>query len=187
MTFDLAKTIEEDTTEIPEASLERAVQMGELMDAADAEVTRLTEELKTAKTRYNDIALESLPQLLKELGLESIKLKSGVKIEVIGGLSCSITKAKHETAMKWLTDNDFGGIIKTQVIVAFPREEQEDAEEFAARAAEEHDGVTYKAAVHPATLKSFVKEQLEAGTKLPLELFSVYEYDVAKLTRPRSK
>lgn len=186
MNFNLAQAIEADTPkEASKDSLKRAVQMGELMEARDTEVQRLTDELKTAKTAYNDIALESLPQLLKELELTAIKLTNGVLIEVKGGLSCSITKAKYDLALKWLIENDFGGIIKTIVAVAFPSSQQKEATEFATETMKEHDGVVYKANVHAATLKSFVKEQLEAGTKFPLDLFSVYEYDIATLTRPR--
>ncbi len=184
MTFNIAQAIENDEETTPKGSLERAIQMGDLMDKADIEVQRITEELKVATTYYHSIAMEALPELLKELKLKSFELSNGVLIEVISGLSCSITKTKLDAALKWLIDNDFGGIIKTSVTVVFPTDEQEDAERFAAEASIEHDGVVYKAVVHAATLKSFVKEQLAAGTKLPLELFSVHEYDIAKLKRP---
>lgn len=187
MTFDPARAMEEDTpTEPPKDAIKRAVEMGHVMEAAEAEVTRLTDELKAAKNFYNDIAMDKLPSLLKELGLEGITLDTGEKIDIKGDVAASITKAKHEAAMQWLIDNQFGGIIKTLVTVSFPSEEQEDAAEFAQEVMAEHDGVVFKAAVHPATLKSFVKERLAAGDSLPLDLFSVHEYSIAKLTRPRS-
>lgn len=182
MTFDLAEAIEGDVKE-PEGSLERAIALGELMDAAAQEVSRLERELKDAKQHYNSIAMDRLPDLLSELGLASITLKNGATIQVVSDVSCSITKAKHDAAMKWLVDHDFGGIITTNVTVAFPVSEQEDAAQFAADVAKEHDGVIYKAAVHPSTLKSFVKEQLANGAELPLDLFSVHQYNIAKLTQ----
>jgi len=187
MTFNLAQTIQNDSpTKTPVGALERAIEMGNLMAAADQEVQRLADELNDARKRYNSIAMDRLPQLLGELGLASIELANGAKIEVKGDVAASITAAHHELAMKWLVDNNFGGIIKTNVTVSFPADEQEDAAEFAARVSQEHDGVTYKAAVHPQTLKSFVKEQLAAGNPFPLDLFSVHEYSIAKLTQPRS-
>lgn len=186
MAFNLEDAIAQDTTAPPpKDALKRAILMGELMVQADKEVNRLNDELKIAKARYNKIAMDTLPTLLKELKLAFIGLENGVMIEVKGDLSTSITKVNHDLAMAWLIDNKFGGIIKTNVTVAFSAEEQEAAAEFAEATMLEHDGVIYKAAVHPATLKSFVKEQLAAGTALPLDLFSVHEYSIAKLTQPR--
>lgn len=181
-TFNLTEAVENEEASTP--SLERAVKMGELMATADKEVKRLTDELKEAKKKYNAIAMDSLPELLKEIGVNSVELSDGTKIEVRSDLSASITKAKHDIAMKWLIDNDYGGIIKTNVTVAFGAEpaEQEQAAELTGALLQTYDGVSYKAAVHPATLKSFVKERLAAGEELPLDLFSVHQYSIATLT-----
>ena len=186
MTFDVSKAIENDKeTETPKGSLERAIAMGNLLAEADKEVTRLTDELKEAKKTFNGIAMDKLPALLKELKLSSIELETGEKIEVKGDLNASITKANHELAMKWLIDNHFSGIIKSNVTIEFNAEDHETAAKLTSELQEEHDGVIFKAAVHPATLKSFVKEQLAAGTALPLDLFSVHEYSIAKLTQSK--
>jgi len=184
--FNLSNAVEEEECELaPEGSLERAIQMGKLMSAADEKVTRLTEELKAAKARFNGIAMDTLPTLLKELGLESIKLETGETIEVKGDLSASITAANNFAAMKWLVDNSYGGIIKTLVTTTFAANEHDLAVEFAAMVGEDHEGVVFKETVHPMTLKSFIKEQLASGGAIPLELFSVHEYSVAKLTQPK--
>ena len=185
MGFNLAQAIEDDQPVTPVDNLTRAIQMGELMVQADSEVTRLTDELKAAKEHFNSIAMVDLPALLQELGLSSIELDTGAKIAVRSDLSAAITAAKHDLAMKWLIDNGFGGLIKTNVTVAFSAEEQEAAAEFAEAVMSDYDNVDYKAAVHPGTLKAFVKEQLAAGFPLPLDLFSVHEFSIAKLTQAK--
>ena len=48
----------------------------------------------------------------------------------------------------------------------------------------QHEGVKYdrKQAVHPSTLKSFVKQSLENGEDIPEDVFGVYRQTVAKLS-----
>jgi hypothetical protein len=36
--------------------------------------------------------------------------------------------------------------------------------------------------VHPSTLKSFVKEQMEAGRAIPFDLFAIHPFNRVKIT-----
>ena len=44
-----------------------------------------------------------------------------------------------------------------------------------------------KEAVHPATLKSFVKERMAAGASPPADMFGIFPYDKAKVKPPKAK
>lgn len=168
--------------------LERAIKLGERMRDAGAEVDRIAVLLDTATKAYNKIAMDELPTLLRELKLKEITLADGSKIAVKKEYNAAITDERRDEALKWLTENKFGGMIKAAVTIEFPSGKEKAAGVFARKMQKEFDEVTLKAGVHAATLKAFVKEQLEAGAKkFPLKLFGVHEYFVAKLTQPKGK
>ena len=158
------------------ASLERIVALARLLRQHQATVETLTEELTDAKEALRKVEQEDLPELMRELGLELMRLEDGSTVEVVNEVQCAITEANRERAHAWLTDNGFDGLIKTEVSVSYGRGERPKAIVLAASI-----GGTLKESVHPATLKSFVKEQMEAGTKVPFDLFSVFPYAKAKL------
>lgn len=165
------------------SDLDRIRKLAELMVKKRDKVDALKDELKTAQEEYRAIEQEDLPELMSEVGLSEIKLDSGETITIKEEVSCSITSAKKNLAIKWLIDHGFGGLVKTEVKVAFERGDRDNAVACATQLGETHEGVQVDEAVHPATLKSFVKEQLAEGTAIPFDLFSIHPYNVAKLSK----
>lgn len=162
------------------ASLERIVALAKILRQRQDEVADLTTELADAKEALRKVEQEDLPELMRELGLELMRLEDGSVVEVTDEVNCAITEANREKAHAWLTENGFDGLIKTEVSVSYGRGERAQAIVLAASI-----GGTMKEAVHPATLKSFVKEQMAAGVKVPFDLFSVFPYAKAKLKKAR--
>lgn len=159
------------------SDLQRAVQLAELLLKLRDNVARLETELETAKKDMRRVEQEDLPDLMQELGLETFKLKSGETIEVKPEVDCGISEERRAKAHDWLTTNGFGGLIKTEVVAKFGRDERE-----AAVACAEQIGGEMIERVHPSTLKSFVKEQMAAGKPLPFDLFGVHPYNKVKIT-----
>jgi hypothetical protein len=159
------------------SDLQRAVQLAELLLKLRENVTRLETELEAAKKDVRRVEQEDLPDLMQELGLETFKLKSGEIIEVKPEVDCGISEERRAKAHDWLTVNGFGGLIKTEVVAKFGRDERE-----AAVACAEQIGGEMIERVHPSTLKSFVKEQMAAGKPLPFDLFGVHPYNKVKIT-----
>lgn len=143
--------------------------------------------LKELKEQIRSLEEDKLPSMMKELQMNEIKLLNGWTIKLDEKVTASITEDKRPMAMNWLVSNDFGGIIKTEVNITFDRGRVDDAR----KAADELSGrfpeneVRAKETVHPATLLSFVKEQLGKGTALPLDIFSVHVID--KVTVKKAK
>lgn len=162
--------------------LQRALKLADILLQLRAKVEDLETQLTAAKADVRRIEQEDLPDLMQELGLETFKLKTGEVIEVKQDVDCSITEARRHDAHQWLIANGFGGLIKTEVVVAFGRGEHDAAEEFAGKLAEEGKDPNLVERVHPMTLKSFVKEQMAAGTALPFELFGVHPFNKVKIT-----
>lgn len=157
--------------------LQRAVQLAELLIKLRTKVEDLETQLTTAKADVRRVEQEDLPDLMQELGLETFKLKSGETIEVKPEVDCGISEERRAKAHDWLTINGFGGLIKTEVIAKFGRDERD-----AAIACAEQIGGEMVERVHPSTLKSFVKEQMAAGKPVPFDLFGVHPYSKVKIT-----
>lgn len=159
------------------SDIQRAVQLAELLQQTRKEVERMEDELAVKKADLRRLEQEDLPELMTELELASFKLKDGSSVEVMPDVDCGISEERRRAAHDWLIQHNFGGLIKTEVKVAFGRGELEAAKECADKI-----GGEMKEVVHPATLKSFIKEQLAAGAAIPFDLFGVRPFNKVKIT-----
>jgi len=159
------------------SDLQRVVQLAELLLKLRANVSRLEDELKAAKEDVRRVEQEDLPDLMQELGLQTFKLATGEVVDVKQDVECGISEERRARAHAWLTENGFGGLIKTEVVAKFGRDERD-----AAVACAEQIGGEMIERVHPATLKSFVKEQMAAGRAIPFDLFAIHPFNRVKIT-----
>ena len=159
------------------SQIQRAVQLAELLKKTREEVERMEGDLAAKKADLRRLEQEDLPELMAELELQSFKLSDGSSVEIQKDVECGISEERRPAAHACLVQNNFGGLIKTEVKVAFGRGQLE-----AAKACAEQIGGEMKEAVHPATLKSFIKEQLAAGKAVPFELFGVRPFNKVKIT-----
>jgi hypothetical protein len=171
-------------------ALERISRMARVLVQQADLVTAAEVALAAAKEAYRRTETEDLPQLMKELELTEIKLTDGSKVSIVEDVQCSLSEERRAAGLAWLEANGFGGLVKTEVAVAFGRGEADQAREVAQQLASitDHE-VTLGRTVHAGTLKSFVKEQM-ALAALPAaaqELFAVYPFARAKLTAPKAK
>lgn len=161
------------------SDLDRLTQLADLMLQRAGRVAGLEEELKEAKGEHREIEREMLPELMAELGLSEFTLSSGKTIKVEADVTCSITEKNRNLALRWLRDNDFESLIKTEVKVVMPRGEYESAMKLAEELSQNYDGVEAKESVHASTLKSFIKEQMAEGRTPPIDLFSIFAFNKA--------
>ncbi len=157
-----------------------------LLDAQDV-VVDLTAELADAVEVARHIEQEALPELMKEFGLTEITLESGAKVSILADVQCSISEDRRGVAHAWLRKNGFEGLIKSALNVAFDRSELENAEEAAFMLSIlTGQEIVLKETIHPQTLKSFVKERMEAGKPPPSEPFGLHPFNRAKVTLPKA-
>lgn len=167
--------------------LGRILAMAEQLVMAQDAVQRLNEALEVATETVRRLEQEDLPELMREVGLTSFSLIDGSKVELVEDLACRITEDNASRAIAWLDRNGFGGLIKTQMQVTFNREDRAAALKLADQVlasakkenVEVNPVITEK--VHPATLKSFIKEELGKGTAVPYDLFSIHPYSKVKI------
>lgn len=158
------------------SELKRVIELSSLLVQQRKYVEDLESRYETAKADLRRIETEDLPELMREIGMKSVTLDDGSVVEVVEEVDCSITQEKRAAAHDWLLANGFGGLIKTEVVVAFGKGEHEAA----MKCAEQVGGVAQER-VHPSTLKSFVKEQMTKGAAIPFDLFGIHPYNKAKL------
>ena len=168
--------------------LNRAIEMADLLQRQKARMDQLKDDLEDAKKDYVRTAQTDLPELFRELGITELALapapgeKKGKKIVVTPEVATSIKKDNQPEAFAWLRKNGFGGLIKTVVTIGFDPDEIDTADQVAEEMLKRYDTdhVGMSETIHAATLKSFVKEQMEEGNNLP-DCITVFPYDLAKV------
>jgi len=143
----------------------------------EAEIAALGKKLEAQNKLLIKVAEEDLPAAMLAAGVSEIKLEDGTEINIKADIYPSIPAKQRLAAFTWLRANNYGSLIKNNVTVQFGKGEDEKAVDLLSRLTEQGYNPTQKEAVHPGTLKSFVKEQMaDPDTPdLPEELFTVFE------------
>lgn len=150
--------------------------------SAQREVAEIEQSLTVAKNKLRDIAENRIPTATD--GMEGeFKIDDRTTLSVKEEIRASIAGDKRDPAIQWLDKNEYGHIVKRQVIVEFPR--GSNVEEFLKKLdgliSGQPASVKTNFTVHPATLVSWVKEQLKEGVDLPSETFGIFRQRVAKV------
>jgi hypothetical protein len=168
-------------------TLQRFVAMANEAKQIENDINELTIQVKDKGDRLQKILRDLIPSAMKELGLQTFSLTDGTKIEIKQVTHASISQDNKTDAFAWLEEHEFDGIIKTEVNANFGKGEMDEAK----RAVDALTAAGFEASlernVHPSTLRSFIIEQLEAGTDIPLKTFGVFQFDEAKINRPKPK
>lgn len=172
--------------EAPAATLESLVNLASTVIDLDKQIVEAQIALGELEDKRKKIARTQIPDIMDELGMQSFKLADGSTLDVKTSINASISEDNKPAAFAWLTEHEKDGIIKTKVTSEFGKGEIEAAREAVKALTEAGFGAMLDQSVHPMTLKSFVKEQLEEGVNIPLEVFGVFEFKEAKITPPKA-
>ena len=176
---------EEDQTEVLDKTdhIDKLATKIKEMQAIQKDIEQNEEYLKQRKQDLEQISGEAIPTMLTEMGLSYLKLTDGSSVEVKTNYSATITQANKEAAFNWLRENGLGDIIKNELIVSFGRNEDNKAAEYAELAKGQGYQPTQKLKVEPMTLKALVRERIEAGKDMPMDIFNVFVGNRTKITR----
>ena len=141
------------------------------------------EELKELKRKVELVSGEVIPTMMQEMNISTLKLADGTSVEVKPVYGASIPIAKKEEAFKWLRDNGLGDLIKNEVTVAFGRNEDDKATQYASLEQGQGYQPVQKFKVEPMTLKALVRERVESGQDMPSDLFNLFAGNRTKITR----
>lgn len=164
-----------------EGELSRLSTLAEEQAKAESEVARLEAELAQARETLKDYAERQVPELMDSIGIEEFKTSTGLKIQVAETIRASISATNAPRAFAWLRGSGHAALIKREVKLTFGRGEDEKAEDTIRDLESKGLNPEDKSSVHPSTLSAFVKESLNAGTEIPLDLLGVHRQRVAKI------
>lgn len=140
----------------------------------EKEIEEIESVLKERQDQYRKLLEESIPNMLAELGMKDFTMSDGSKITVKPFYSATIKEENRAQAYEWLRENGYDDIIKNTVSVRFGRGEDQLCDTLLDLLREQNYPVEQTQKIEPQTLKAWVREQVERGSKLPTELFGVY-------------
>jgi hypothetical protein len=161
--------------------LARLSQLAEDLFDAEAEVTRLEAEKKTAQGKVKNLSEFVIPEAMLDLGMDMIITKSGLKVMVEDKLSAKKLTQVHAAALKWLRDNDQAGLIKTVVGVPFTAGSETDADELVEQLSGEGLAAIKSVEVHHSSLAAAIRQMLKDGIEVPMDLLGGYQRRVATI------
>jgi len=151
---------------------------------AEARVAQLTADLKEAKETVRHLSENIMPELLDEAGQSEDIVVEGMRIKIATAIRGSIPAGNEAKAFGWLEEHGHGNLIKRQFTIDFGKDDDKWADKFERDMAQRKKALNSKRkkTVHPQTLVSFIKGQLEEGTNIPMDTFGVHRQRFTKVT-----
>jgi hypothetical protein len=138
------------------------------------DIAQIEEQLKKLKETEREYSEQTIPSLMQQAGVSTLKLTDGTSIEIKPYYAAKIPLSKTEEAFDWLRSNGFGDLIKNNVTLQFGKAQDEEASNLVDELKSKGHNVSQKMKVEPMTLKAFVKDQIQSGKDVPMETFGVY-------------
>jgi len=98
-------------------------------------------------------------------------------------VSASIPANRKQEAYDWLRDHGLDDIIKNDVVLSFGRGEDDTANKVMLDLENKGFHPESKTHIHAMTLKAFVKERVENGQPIDLDLFGAFVAKTADIKR----
>lgn len=171
----------------PDHSLSRLTEMARELRRLQNEMESLSAQVEAKQQQINALAERDIPELMEQIGMEKFATTDGFSIELKESLRASIPAARKEEAFQWLEANHHQGLVKSEVSVAFGREDMPRAAELVGRLTADGMPAQFERWIEPATLSAWAREQLEAGGDVPSDLFGIFRQRQARIVLPKDK
>jgi len=150
----------------------------------EVEIAKMQAALKEKQDALKVIQENTLPELMVELGVESMTTPSGLTVDLTESIHASIPKKFSDKAFDWLDEHGESGMVKRSFEIKFNRDEEAWANKFARDLGQRKKPVNavIKKKVEPPTLKSWVNTKLSNGEEIPLDLFGVFRRKISKIS-----
>ena len=135
---------------------------------------RIEDNLKSKNDEIRVLSEQEIPNLMQEAGVSEFKLADGSSVSVKPFYAARIPVSKTNEAFQWLIGNGYGDLIKNTVSLNFGKSEDNIANSLVEDLKSKGHNVSQKKKVEPQTLKAFVKEAIQNGQNVPMDLFGVY-------------
>ena len=167
---------------IDDAKLKSLADLAKQQLTLEGRIAKGEELLAQLNDQLKELKEKRIPDAMAEIGMESFSLSDGSSINVEKYYAGSISEDHKKDAFAWLRKNEFDALIKRNITCKFGKGEDAKATVLVKQLDKMRLPYEDKEAVHPQTLKAFIREQMEAGSELPTELFGVFVGNRAKIT-----
>ncbi len=165
----------------PPQDMSEITKLAERQWEAQKKFDQLEKDLEAAKNELERLSEVLVPDKMEELGLEEITTSSGIMVSVSEKVRGGLLKENRPKGFAWLEENGHGAIIKSEVVVSFGRKELQDANKLVEELRKDKKLASLEREVHHSTLDAFIREQLEKGKKIPLDIFSVMRQRISQV------
>lgn len=163
-------------TDIPEIN-----RLAELQHKIQLRTSKLESDLKSEQEELRNVAEKLLPEAMENLGLSTYTTTTGISVQVKEKIRGALPVENRPKGFDWLEKNGFGGLIESEVVIPFKRDELEEANKLVEELRDKGKIAVLERNVHHARLDSFIREQLAQGAELPLDIFGVFRQRIAKV------
>jgi len=138
--------------------------------------------LKILKQQKHRLSVENIPAVMDEMGVERIDV-DGVTVSRKMMVHASIPVDRKDDAFSWLREQGLDDIIKNDIVVSFGKGEDNMAGDVVGMLQDRGFDPQTKTHIHPSTLKAFVKERIESGKPIDLDMFGAFVANAAEIKR----
>lgn len=143
-------------------------------DVADAEAN-----LKLEQNKLRTLQEEVLPELMKDAGQQKITTADGLTVEVKNVIRGTPSKDNEAAAYKWLRDHGQGGIINSRIEADLGKVDLDRAQKAMKALNDLGFQSRTKQTVHWQSLAAMVRELMERGDDVPLDILGVRVFTAA--------
>lgn len=165
----------EDDAIASDEELSKVASLARTQRDQEQRVATIEAQLKVAKNNLRKTCEDLLPTLLTELGLASITLADGSQVVIDETLYASIAKKNKIKAAQWMADHGQGSLVRNDVNLTLGTGEQEKLIRLTAMLdSTEFSEYSLTSSMNTGSVKAVIKELLEQGVDVPLELFGAH-------------
>jgi|TARA_R110000787_G_scaffold137828_6_gene251437 PIN domain nuclease of toxin-antitoxin system len=182
---DLWNTIEADAEAFKDLTTEAGTELAALirqLGVVQSSVWETEEKLKGLKQQRDRYLHDLIPAKMQETGLDEVKV-DGNKVSLATFVSGTMPKdpLERDRALSHLREIGASDFIKNEVSVSFPVSEDNRARAMQADLEDKGFDTAAKTWVEPQTLKKLIRERVEAGQEIDLEIFNAHIGTIAKI------
>ena len=168
---------------LDDTKLDKVARLANKANDLQEVVDRKEEELRDAKNALRKVTDELLPEAMENLNLETVVMKDGSEISIKAIYGASIPKNRVDEAYDWLREQGYGDIIKNNITVTFGKGEDQDAQAFMLVCGAQGFTPQQTEKIEPMTLKGWLREEVEAGHPIPMDLLGAFISQRAAIKR----
>jgi len=181
--------------------LTKITKTAEKLIDVQRDIEALNDQLAVLEAQRDRISLEDLPTLMNNCGLSEFKLRDGSRVTIKPLVRASlptdtaimrckdieqrrILEDRRKHGLAYLRHNGAAALIKNLLRAEFGKDSERQAREALRILRELKVPAELVKTVHPQTLTAWVRERLEGGRPVDMDLLSVYSGSLATVERP---